>query len=74
MNYNRFYLVDTTDPANFQQAEVARSKPNELMPTVEYDIPIEYEVHKIKVVVGYGNTDTYLFATKLVPEAADVSG
>lgn len=66
MNSTRFYLVDITNPDAISQREVARSMPNDLTATVEYEIPVEYEISKVKVVVGYGNTDTYLYAHCLV--------
>jgi hypothetical protein len=64
MNHSRFYLVDVTNPEDTQQIEITRSMPNDLMPTLVYDIPVELEVTRVKTVVGYGNIDTYIYATR----------
>ena len=72
MNHSRLYLIDVTDPDSPQQSEVTRSLPNELMPTLEYDIPVELEVIRVKVVVGYGNIDTYVYAVR--PDLGEPKG
>jgi hypothetical protein len=74
-NYCRFYQVEESVPelgTETHQHEVARSTPNDLMPTVEWQVPPEVEVTKVRVVVGYGNTDVYIHTLPLLFKPEDV--
>jgi hypothetical protein len=74
-NFCRFYQVEEAVPelgTDTHQHEVTRSQPNDLQPTVEWEVPPEYEVTKIRVVVGYGNTDVYIHTQLLLFDNQEV--
>jgi hypothetical protein len=72
MQTNRLYLIDTSDPDLPAQTEVGRSAPNELQPTTEWEVPVEYLVTRVRVVQGYGNIDTFIYATRDPEMAVDL--
>jgi len=64
MHTNRLYLVDITDPSNPIQTEVTRSAPNQLQPTTEWEVPVDFTVCKVRVCQGYGNIDAFIYAVR----------
>jgi hypothetical protein len=62
MNFARIYTkLATDDEHTSTQTEVSRSEPNAFPATATYAIPPEYEVVKVELVAGHGNTDLVVY-------------